>query len=95
MRDNAFYKVTNYKTGKTAYCKTIHGAIIKILEIEEDKAKSNYSSLDEYAQKQFFYDWKDLCDTISKSTVDYFTHKHNRTEFYCGGWTIKELFFTV
>lgn len=94
MRDNAFYKVTNNRTGKTAYCRTIHGAIIKILEIEKEQA-SKYPSWDEYAQEHFLYNWKDYCDTLSKTTVDYFTHKHNRTEFYFGGWTIKELFFIV
>lgn len=94
MKDNAFYKITDNTTGKTMYCRTIHSTIIKILIIEKKKA-SDYPSLDEYAQKHFFYTWKDYCDCIGKNIVGYFTRRKKGLILYCVDWTIEELFFAA
>lgn len=95
MKDNAFYKVTDNTTGKTMYCKTLHGTIVKILEIEKSKA-NDCSSLDEYAQEHFFYTWEDYCSCIGKNIVDYCTHnKKKNLILYCVDWKIEELYFTV
>ena len=94
MIDNAFYKITDNTTGKTMYCRTIHSTVIRILIIEKNKA-SDYSSLDEYAQKHFFYTWKDYCSCIGKNIVGYFTHRKKNLILYCVDWTIEELYFTA
>lgn len=95
MIDNAFYKVTNNETKESVYCKTLHGAILKILDIEKYKANQCHCTLDEYVQDFSFWTWEDYCEFVGKNVVGYFMHKPKHEELFGGCWSITRFFFTA